>query len=104
VPLSQLPAVFKSWLPTTTPATTLGIRSEAIHLATTDQPHLTATVTQQIQLGRDVQTYLQTTMGLLISTAIPTTTAATVAVTLDPTGCTGFAADGHNLAGGDRDA
>jgi len=104
VPLNQLPANFKSRLSTTTAATTLGIRSEGIRPATADQPHLTATVTQQIQLGRDVQTHLQTAMGPLISTAIPTTTDATVAVTLAPAGCTLFAADGHRLTGGDRDA
>lgn len=71
-------------------ATTIGIRSEAVQLATTDdQMALTGTITRQVTVGREVETTVKTAAGQVVSTAItthvPVGQSVQLAVTL--TGC-----------------
>ncbi|WP_203640327.1 ABC transporter ATP-binding protein [Levilactobacillus andaensis] len=98
-PVATLPAGLRASLPATllAQATTLGIRSEAIHLATTPAAaHFTATITQQRQLGRDTLTSLQAATSL-ISTTIPRTDQTTLPLTVDRHGCQLFSATGDCL-------
>ncbi|TGD20452.1 ABC transporter ATP-binding protein [Levilactobacillus suantsaiihabitans] len=101
--VTNLPATLRTLLPAAqlAQATTLGIRSEAVHVATTPSP-LTAALTAQVRLGRDTQSHLHTSYGDFISTAIAPTTATAVPLTIDRQGCLLFDAQGACLwSGGD---
>ncbi|AYM02305.1 ABC transporter ATP-binding protein [Levilactobacillus yiduensis] len=102
--VAKLPTALCEQLPAAhlAQATTLGIRSEALHVATTPSP-LTATLTTQVRLGRDTQTHLHTSYGDLVSTAIAPTTAAALPLTIAAQGCLLFDAQGACLWSGGAD-
>ncbi|NLR09186.1 MULTISPECIES: ABC transporter ATP-binding protein [Lactobacillaceae] len=105
--VTALPTAWRQVLPLEyyQQATTVGIRSEALHLETPTDPHTVAgTISRQIQLGRDHQTTLHTATLRLVSTALPATLQTAVSIGLDPTGCLLFAADGRCIWAGDAHA
>jgi len=105
--VTALPAAWRQVLPPESlrQATTIGIRSEALQLATPTAPHtVISTISRQVQLGRDHQTTLHTASLTLVSTAITAVSPTPISVALDPTGCLLFAADGHCIWAGDAHA
>lgn len=95
----------QAWSPAWQTATTIGIRSEAVHLTSPNVPAIAsfpATILQQRTLGRDVLTDLAGPGFTLQSTAIPQQASehARVTVSLSASGCHCFDATGKTLVGG----